>query len=346
MEQVDDKAESYESKAVGGISAIVPVYNVEKYLVRCVSSLLRQTLPIDEIILVDDGSTDRSGSICDSLSREHPSIRVIHKENGGLSSARNIGIAACRGEYIVFVDSDDWVSSQYTEILYSLIQEYDADIAKCQSVRARDVNTKVGLPEGRHVHLYTGREYTQFFFRVKSNRCVHYACDKMYRREILTSDQYPIGMLNEDVEGSYKAFLKAKTIVETSDVLYFYFINSNGITGSGFGQNYLVLPNNWERVVEYTQKEFPEFLDLATYNLKRTDFTVLCDSILHGNQETDQKYSAELKDMRIRLKKNLRSLLRGPMTVDRKIACISITYFFPAVRFIYRAVGKKIYKKA
>ena len=112
------------------ISVVIPVYNIEKYLERCVYSVREQTYKNLEIILVDDGSTDNSGLICDKLAAEDAGIRVFHKKNGGSSSARNLGISKAQGEYIGFVDSDDYIEPDMYELLYAAIQEYDADIAQ------------------------------------------------------------------------------------------------------------------------------------------------------------------------------------------------------------------------
>ena len=115
----------------GKISVIVPIYKVENYLNRCVESIRKQTYRNLEIILVDDGSPDACGEMCDRYAQEDSRIRVIHKENGGLSDARNAGIEVAAGEYIAFIDSDDWIDDKMYEVLYHTLLKYDADIAEC-----------------------------------------------------------------------------------------------------------------------------------------------------------------------------------------------------------------------
>ena len=117
------------------ISIIVPVYNVERYLARCVDSVLGQTYPSWELILVDDGSFDRSPAICDEYAGRDGRIKVVHKKNGGLSSARNVGLDMMRGEYVTFLDSDDYWHPCYLEILLNFVEEKQADIAQCDFVR-------------------------------------------------------------------------------------------------------------------------------------------------------------------------------------------------------------------
>ena len=124
------------------VSIIVPVYNVEKYLERCLDSLINQTLKDIEIILVDDGSTDDSGNICDKYAKKDKRIKVIHKENGGLSDARNIGLSIANGRYLQFVDSDDFIHKQMIEILYNTIINNNADISICDFDKVYE-NTKI-----------------------------------------------------------------------------------------------------------------------------------------------------------------------------------------------------------
>ena len=164
------------------VSVIVPIYNVEKYLRKCVSSILEQSYKNIEIILVDDGSTDMSGKICDELSKEHDNVIVIHKQNGGLSSARNAGIEASNGDYLSFIDSDDYIEKTMYEEMVNAIENSKKDIASC----------------GRIVDVYGSHENKEFcldnvavYSREESMREVlHFssvdvsACDKLYKRPV------------------------------------------------------------------------------------------------------------------------------------------------------------------
>ena len=127
------------------VTAVVPIYNVEKYLPSCVESILAQTYQNLEIVLVDDGSPDRCGRICDEYAQKDVRIRVIHKENGGLSSARNAGIEACRSEYITFVDSDDFLVADMIEKLLKAAQNEEADIVACRFIRCREGDTPAAV---------------------------------------------------------------------------------------------------------------------------------------------------------------------------------------------------------
>ena len=163
------------------ISVIVPVYNVEKYLDRCVKSILRQTYKDFELILVDDGSPDKCPSMCDEWAKKDERIHVIHQKNQGLSAARNNALKKAKGNYISFIDSDDWISDDMLEDLLKLLFKYKADISVCNFFKTSDEKQK---PDNRNVnvHLYTKDEFMHIILRVRSNRCIHYACGKLYKK--------------------------------------------------------------------------------------------------------------------------------------------------------------------
>jgi glycosyltransferase involved in cell wall biosynthesis len=202
------------------ISVIVPVYNVAPYLKRCVNSICKQTYRELEILLIDDGSVDESGVICDELAKTDDRIRVIHQENGGLSSARNTGLNQCTGEYIAFVDSDDWISPIMIETLYRLCTRYAAQIAEC----------------GYHLVYKNGiREETKCTGQVmecdaiEAIRLLHMwkffrstVWNKLYHCSVLKGMQFPVGKLHEDEFFTWKALLKAKKLISADTSLYFY----------------------------------------------------------------------------------------------------------------------------
>ena len=323
------------------VSAIVPVYNVENYLARCVDSLLSQTLPFQEIILIDDGSTDSSGDICDLYDREFDVVRVIHQENKGLSGARNAGIEVATGKFLTFVDSDDWISPVFNEVLFEGINKADADIAVARMVRADDSFKFPPLKfESCKYRSISSDEYMNVFLRIRSNRCVHYAWGKLYRREVIECNHFPEGILNEDVEGFFKSLLNSRRIIEVDcpSPLYCYYRNQESITGNHFGQNYLGLSDVWLRIRKLALQRSPELLKYVDYNIRRTDFTILCDALIHGDKASDCLYKNEIKAIRNSLKSNLNQLLKDPMVTSRKISAVVIAYGYPLVRLIVRQV--------
>ena len=261
------------------ISAIVPVYNVEKYLYRCVDSILKQTYENFELILIDDGSPDNCSQMCDELSEKDSRIKVIHQENQGLSAARNSGIKIAKGNYLTFIDSDDWISNTMFEDLINLIKEKNADISICNFI-VTDGNAIYKKNTKAEEKLYSKDEFMKIILRVNSNRCIHYAWGKLYKKDVIEKNEhYPVGMLNEDVEGMFKAVLKSEKIAETNKIGYFYYENSESISRKKFGENFLSLHHVWERILEISQNSAPEYVDYVKYNLIRSDFTILVDMI-------------------------------------------------------------------
>lgn len=211
------------------ISLIVPIYKVEAYLDRCVRSLVAQTYQNLEIILVDDGSPDNCPAMCDAWAERDSRITVIHKENGGLSDARNAGMEIAAGEYIAFVDSDDWVSVHYIEALYRAVQKTGAEIAACDVVVAYDENTQVP-PLDTSLRLCSAEEAIGDILRGSGFRAV--AWNKLYRKSILENERYPVGKFHEDEFFTYRILAKAKKLVYVDCGLYFYYQRPDSIMNS------------------------------------------------------------------------------------------------------------------
>ena len=177
------------------LTVVIPVYNVEKYLKRCVESVLVQGWHNYDILLVDDGSTDSSPQICDDYVKAYDFISVIHKENGGLSDARNAGIAVCTGEYIGFVDSDDTVEPDMYELLYCNAKKYEVDISMCRSNRI--VNSSIIRDNSsRHTQVLLGRENIIRFLFTQSGQTIS-VCLKIFKKEIVRAI-FPVGKTSED----------------------------------------------------------------------------------------------------------------------------------------------------
>ncbi len=214
------------------ISVIVPVYQVEEFLARCVDSLLRQTYRNIEVILVDDGSPDRCGEICDQYARRDPRIRVIHKDNGGLSDARNAGIGSAKGDFISFVDSDDWVHDEYIERLYRLLKSRDADIAICDFIRTSAENINTDLSE-EVIYEYSNIDALQQYID-KFHVQMVVAWGKLYKKRLFDDVSFPIGRIHEDEFTTHKVLFKARKIVFTTLKLLCYRQREDSIMGAKF----------------------------------------------------------------------------------------------------------------
>lgn len=236
------------------VSVIVPVYNVEKYLRKCLDSIIGQTYEQLEIILVDDGSDDGSGGICDEYAKRDRRIRVIHKDNGGLSSARNAGLDICTGDHITFIDSDDYVSEDCIEVLLRTAEGYNADITVCADEYVyydeKGNETKKGRPyrKFRSERLMTGDEALGCALRQELFDLS--ACAKLYRAECFEDVRFPCGYISEDIGTVYKPFLKADTAVFTPKPLYLYVQRSESIMHTSSSKRFrdgVIMADNMHR---------------------------------------------------------------------------------------------------
>lgn len=217
------------------ISIIVPVYKVEEYLARCVDSILAQTYTDLEIILVDDGSPDNSGEICDAYAEKDDRIKVIHKANGGLSDARNTGIDQATGSYLTFLDSDDWVHESYIAYLYDLLKDNDAEISLCNFLKTTQEEVPLEPSQGRETVLSSDAVLERY---IDLGDAFHpqlvMACGKLFKAELFDTIRFPVGRLHEDEFTTYKLFHYAKKSVLSMRSLYYYWQREDSIMGSGF----------------------------------------------------------------------------------------------------------------
>ena len=248
------------------ISVIVPVYKVEKYIHRCVDSILSQTFQDFELILVDDGSPDNSGAICDDYAAKDSRVRVIHKENGGLSAARNTGIDwvfdHSDSQWLTFIDSDDWVHSEYLERLLCAAVENNVSVSVCNFIEVNEENI-----DFNYSILEAERWENQAFFQEKPILAT-IAWGKLYRRGIFTMLRYPAGKIHEDEFVTYKALFSEKFLSYINAPLYFYFNNSTSITRSAWSLKRLDAIAAIEERIDFFEKiSKPEMAKYAKLQL-------------------------------------------------------------------------------
>ena len=208
------------------LSIIVPVYDVERYLPKCIDSILAQTFTDFELILVEDGSPDNCPALCDAAAAKDARIRVIHQKNGGLSAARNAGLDVARGEWIGFVDSDDYIAPEMYEALYKAVQSTGADLALCDYAEVDETGAPCLPPyTGLAQRIFTGRE----LLKRATNTMAQPAWNKLYRRAIFAQLRYPEGKLNEDFFLIPKICLQIQKAVVVPKALYYYVQRGSGI---------------------------------------------------------------------------------------------------------------------
>lgn len=236
------------------ISIIIPVYNVENYLNRCLDSVIEQSYSNIEIIVIDDGSNDDSGKICDEYALIDSRIKVIHKENGGLSDARNYGINEHKGKYITFIDSDDYVEPTYIETLYNAIKKYDADIAICSYQCIYENGTILKQRENMKCLLNPEETLEEILYQTNFNVS---AWAKLYKDELFKENRYPKGKIFEDAYTTYKLILASKKISVDLKIEYNYMIRENSILTSKFSEKKLLLINAYEEMGKEILKHYP-----------------------------------------------------------------------------------------
>ena len=217
------------------ISVVVPVYKVERFLARCVDSILAQTYPRMEVVLVDDGSPDGCPAICDEYARRDRRVKVIHQQNGGLSAARNAGLEVASGEYIGFVDSDDHIHPEMYARLYAALSQVGADLAVCNYLLMDDADNL--LPEENSPitnEVLEGRDSIVAPLGTDHNWNWVVAWAKLYHRSLLVDVRFPLGKLHEDEFFVHHILLKSRKVACIADALYNYVQHGSGITRSGF----------------------------------------------------------------------------------------------------------------
>lgn len=253
------------------LSVIIPIYNVEKYLRRCIESVLKQTYLNLEIILVDDGSTDGCEKICDEYKEKDERVSVIHKKNGGLSEARNFGLKLVTGEIVTYLDSDDYIDANMYEKMIKAMRDKEADIVVCGTyIDYEDGSTKI-KSEKKEKILNTEEALIELNSFSSFDMSV---CNKIFKKEIIKDIDFPVGKKSEDYFVMYQYFARAKKVVIINEAKYHYFQRSNSISrGKNVTHDYIEGSKSQK---EFFEKNFPNliyvgntayaFSYIATYN--------------------------------------------------------------------------------
>jgi glycosyltransferase involved in cell wall biosynthesis len=253
------------------VSVIIPVYNVENYVKKCIDSVLVQRGVIFEIILVDDGSTDGSPQICDEYAQKYDNITVIHKENKGLGLARNSGLDIAKGEYIFFIDSDDWIAEDTLNNVFKLAKCNNADIV---------VFDYVMVNERKKVPITQPKENTEILSRQQAIKrylmgLPATAWTKLYRAEIFNEERFADVVIHEDAYSMHLFLNRADIVVITNQIYYIQYIRKGSLTQTKFQRKNFICVECGERVVKFVSENYPELIDFAYYNLlERQVYTI------------------------------------------------------------------------
>ena len=305
------------------ISVIVPVYKVEPYLDRCVQSIVDQTYTNLEIILVDDGSPDRCPQMCDAWAKKDSRIRVIHKENGGLSDARNAGMAVATGEYIAFVDSDDWLACAFIEKLHTAISENNCDAAGCKLKVTYGEKNEDNPGDGKILRIV---DRVAAVSDLIDDRIRQVVWNKLYKRDLIQDIPFAKGKCHEDDFWSYQVLGRITKYAEIDYAGYFYFQRPESIMGESYSLKRLdVLEAREERQI-YLKKYLPELADKGQINLFFT--CIYCGqlALMHLNRADCRDAFERLKKTSTawRLSRKQKSMLKVTHHVWAQMAEISL----------------------
>lgn len=316
------------------ISVIVPIYNTEKYLKRCVDSILKQTHQNIEIILVDDGSTDACPLICDEYAQADDRVKVIHKSNGGLSSARNAGIDLASGEYIGFVDSDDYVSANMYELLLSRLLADGTQVSNCMYVRFDDSNEYEPRCMRNVDTVISSEDFVSELMMHKGDVSV---CTKLFVRELFDSVRFECDRLNEDLLFIMDVLSQVSSISFVGKVGYNYYIRESSMS-SGYGKAVVDMVGNALVAKTKVEKSFPNLLQKATRFAIYQHMAYLllvprCEAI-----KTNKVYQNALKYVRSNL---VKSIFNKYLSFKNKITVLSLAVFPKSIARMYQNKRKK-----
>ena len=318
------------------VSVIIPVYNVERYLERCVQSITQQTYKSLEIILVNDGSTDNCGRMCDEIALKDSRVKVIHKENGGLSSARNAGLDVATGAYVAFVDSDDWIATDIYDKCIKAMNDYSSDVvdfraAFVTSAKVPDVSDYYApvVVEGQKI-------LTDYLYRGQTEKSPFSVWRKVYRHTLYDNVRFPEGKVNEDIATNFRVLQNSNRLVHISDVGYYYFQGNQGSITSGMlkKKDFDLLDASKELCELAAETKYSEIQKLAEIKLARSYFSLLAKAATGGTSEDIKK--KDIHYLTKELRKKYLLLMRSPMPVNRKICTTLVCLDYRTLAIPYR----------
>lgn len=318
------------------ISIIVPIYNVDKYLERCIDSILNQKFNDFEVILVNDGSTDKSGIICDMYAKQDNRVIVKHKNNGGQSDARNLGIKIAKGEFIGFVDGDDMIEYDMYDTLYSLIKEHDADIAtgRTLTVKSKD-SVKIELTN--KVKVYSNKEAIKVTY--DGGLSGYSPCNKLYRKALFDNVEFPIGRIYEDASILYKLYMNSEKIVFIDKYIYRYIRRNGSTTNTDFSEKRFDIVDMYNDKYKYMSIYYPEMCDKVKSMYYDSLRNIIVDIVNEGSVRKNYK---SIKKASNYIKQELNYIYENnTIRKQHKVLATMIAYFPILPIIAYKIISYK-----
>lgn len=317
------------------ISVIVPVYNVEKYINRCIDSLLCQTYSNFEIIIIDDGSLDKSGAMCDKYSN-FSKVKVFHKTNGGLSSARNYGLEKINGQYVAFVDSDDWVPNDYIQYLYDLISHCSADVARCSFQRIAD-NENLKDDLNVTIEELSGKEALRLMLRQEHGMNAS-VCTSLFKKDCFDTIRFPEGKYFEDLGTTYRILANVNRIVVSSASKYAYVIRNESIAHSKFKPEYMDELYFAKQILKYVDQNYADLHFDACIRVRSVAFHLYM--MMTNEQLNDPLYNEyEQEFLNIIKRDRYRVIISKNTPLKVRMGTLCSLFGMHIVRMIYYKLG-------
>ena len=312
------------------ITVIVPVYNVELYLRRCLNSILGQTYSNLEVILVDDESPDGCPQICDEYAARDGRVTVIHKKNGGLSSARNAALETqLSGDYVTFVDSDDWLELDAYEYCVDLLKRTNADVVQFARSLATDTEVLTKNPKEEIVEKFKGKEILQHYLTTTTTTGSYAVWRCLFSKSLIGDIRFREGKINEDIDWKYKVLCKSKVFVDSNQVKYYYYQSNNSISGGPLKKRDFQLREAAELLCELTSKEtYGTIAFLGRVKKARTAFSLLSKIAYFGIADPTLDKKDIVKELTKEHRGNLKTLLKAPLPLSRKVLAVMFAISF------------------
>lgn len=301
------------------ISVVVPVYKVEQYIYKCVDSILNQTFSDIEVILVDDGSPDRCGEICDKYAEKDTRIQVVHKENGGLSDARNAGMQYAAGEYIIFIDSDDYIDTDMFEYMYNNLVQAGADMATCGIYEV--YSDRVEQQDETGDFVCSGEEAFRCILRGHTIRGEIW--NKLIRRSCIEGLQFPKGKLYEDIYFTVDMMQRIKQVAVGTKPKYYYLHREDSITGKPYRPQVYDIIEGYTKNYKVVQKEFPSLTEEAECLWLWARFIVLDKMLIEKNYRSIEGF----KELVLFIRRHMVRILKNTyFNRNRKISALILLF--------------------
>lgn len=313
------------------ISIIIPVYNVEKYLNKCLNSVIEQTYKNIEVILIDDGSTDNSGKICDEYAKNDIRIKIIHQQNGGVSTARNNGLEHATGKYITFVDSDDYIEKEMIETMAKKIMKKNADIVICGVTDRDEENNIINQSLNKKENVFNNIEAIKEMLDEKLFNCVCWA--KLYKKELFSDIEFNAKIrIAEDMDVLYRVFYKSDKIVQISERLYNWTSRGDSATKGKDMSKWQDEIDVCENIIKFCEENCNEIEDYAVKRYIRINLTLSLNNLKeNGTKENYNTLKKNLKKYDIEKNKAIRK--------KEKIKVKMIIYHPKVIKLLYKIKG-------